>query len=126
MKCWLVLFLIVPLPVSANDYGCTFDDSKVAYSICLRQVSERLEDDLVLSYKLAATKAKHIDETIPFGNSLEEALQASEVAWEKYRKAQCNIVFVGAKGGNGAGIFFQKCSIEMTIQRIEFLRNMTN
>ncbi|MGU7773740.1 lysozyme inhibitor LprI family protein [Burkholderia sp. MR1-5-21] len=58
--------------------------------------------------------------------ALKAAKAAAQIAWLKYRNAECAAVRLSYNGGSGAGIADQSCRAELAIERVRDLESLGN
>lgn len=86
---------------------------------CLEEQGNRLEAQMVDAYQ--AVKASHDSANEPWDKRLDEALQQSQIDFERLRDSQCSYEATQAQGGTALGILNLACRNEMTEGRISLL-----
>ncbi|MBW6417223.1 lysozyme inhibitor LprI family protein [Celeribacter sp. PS-C1] len=124
MKRLAPLALLALFPVSAvadASSECAIDlGSQVEIGNCVADTEKKALQAMDIILGFARTSAQELDEITGREVAL-PALEASQVAWEAYRDAQCDYVGAGFGGGSGTGIAILSCKVDLTRARTKEL-----
>lgn len=77
---------------------------------------------MVSAYRMADARARDYEKRISIGTrGMAKKLQLSQIAFEKFRAAQCEFSAARLMGGSGTGIANLMCRNELTRNRINYL-----
>jgi uncharacterized protein YecT (DUF1311 family) len=121
-KTLLAAITVWPLVVFADpSLECSLTSgSQVETGNCLAAVETTTAEALSVVLGFAEDAAKELDDVTGRAVTL-PALQASQTAWEAWRKEECDYAGALFGGGSGTGIAIQSCRISLTRDRIELL-----
>lgn len=109
-----VLFLF---PVIAQTQGlCPRSNTTVEMNQCLNYKLERAVNQLENNLEL--TRLKFVNDP-----AMLALIDNAQVAWETYRKKQCQSVFLMWEGGSIQPLMTVSCSIQLARERNTFLRD---
>lgn len=90
---------------------------------CAAQLIKKADDNLNAAYAPAIASMREADlGQVDVLQGYESALRAAQRAWISFRAAECELAKFSERGGSGAGIAGAACYIEMTEERMKFLK----
>lgn len=122
-----VALCVSPIAAHADPYiECSqVASNQVEIGACLGDVTTGVDASVDFALGVAMDEATDLDQAM--GNKMSaSALDASQIAWEAYRDAQCDYVGATYGSGSGAGIAIQSCRITLGRARAEQLMDATN
>ncbi|MFV0360416.1 lysozyme inhibitor LprI family protein [Tropicimonas sp.] len=112
-------------PILAGpDLECP-DGSQIEIGNCVHETLERVDHAVASALDIARGSAAELDELTGRTEAV-PALDASQIAWESYRNAQCDYVGASFGGGSGTGIGIESCRIVLGRLRAMDLLNLAN
>ncbi len=114
----LALLALLPTAALADpSLECSLDlGSQVEIADCVAEIEDKATRAMDVMLGFARASAEELDGMTGRAVAL-PALEASQLAWEAYRDAQCDYVGAGFGGGSGTGIAIRSCKVELTRAR---------
>jgi uncharacterized protein YecT (DUF1311 family) len=116
--------LLLPCVISGQaqdtEPSCAQQASTPALAACLRKLLDGEQAMLAAETGNLRAKWRDLDSRDPMFK-LVPALDASQLAWEAYRRDECEARALSFGAGTGAAPEYLRCMIEMTGQRRDML-----
>ncbi|WP_330110471.1 lysozyme inhibitor LprI family protein [Methylophaga thalassica] len=109
------LFVVLTLFISFSVFAHTETDCASAFTTleinaCLNEELQQKQD--IMKHYLAAAKQRYHDET-----QVIEAIETGQSAWEAYKNAHCDSIYIIWMGGTIRGAMSLGCKIKLTQAR---------
>jgi len=105
---------------------CSKASTHVEERKCLEALASEADNRLAQAEKNAIGMIAEWDEEPAYRSQAKKALEASNLAFRKYRTSQCGFAWSLAAGGNGATDMRLSCAIELTENRVRLIESSSH
>lgn len=107
-------------PVTAEECSAEFGQTELGN--CLNNLADKLESQMVLAFKQAHVAAQYKEKNWFGQKGVTKALEANQVAFERWRTTYCDLEAYKFQGGSGTAHAWLNCRIDATRHQTGYLK----
>lgn len=121
-----IVLAVVGTSAAAQDVDCTTTMAQQEMNFCAEAEWQVADAELNATYQEVMAAMKAMDRDLPVElRGAEEALRAAQRAWIPYRDANCEAAGFAMRGGSAEPLLVYGCLRQMTADRTDELRSLT-
>jgi uncharacterized protein YecT (DUF1311 family) len=129
-KTWLLrtipVLLALAAPAAAQEIDCSQAMAQQDLNICAERDWQEADQGLNAAYGEVVAMMQAMDRDLPdYLRGAEDALREAQRAWVTFRDANCEAAGFPMRGGSAEALLVYGCLRQMTLDRTEELRRLT-